>query len=454
MTRCARLCLLLLTLSLGFALVSAEAAELAYEIALDTDHNASTGCLTDLGGLESPDAQPGFDARLDVQIDFNFSPPRVGTVELIPCVSGAWAEAESELISEGGWNTGVDAGQLGGDSIELFVPLADLDLPNQLRLALRSTSASGEADVIDSQASVPIVLDLSTAVPALDRYAALLLTAMLLWLGFRARNQPAARVMVLVLAMAFAAQVVYAAALLWDGDISDWDTIPALASDPVNDVDDAAADLVNFFAQGSGGMLIFRTDLRNLEAPACAFSDGSTPNTSACGCGSTLCTANDTCDGSTNTCGSVCSGVPGGDTCATDFPSGDIGSGSHPCNAASCQGCPESCANELACDVVVFQHCATYPSDPGCYTDGVLVVAVENACYDGCGGNLCATSSFPSGDIASGSHPCNEVGCHGCPDSCANGLACGAAVNAHCAAYPTDPGCQLNGALCIGVIPE
>ena len=553
---------------LGITLVqlSAGADESSFEFALDTDDDASTGCATDLGDLQSPNVQPGFEARLDVVIDASFSPPRVGAIELVRCLSGAWAEGAAESISSGGWDAAVDAGQLGGDAIEAFVPLADLGLPTEMRLALRTSSLSGEVDVLDSQASVPIVLALSAAVPALGPLALLLLASALLLSSLWLRQHPAVRVAVVLLATGVAAHAVQAAVVTWDGDLSDWASIPALATDPIDDVADADGDLIALYAQDVDGMLIFRTDLRNLEVSACEFDAGSTPNPSACSCGSTVCAASSSCDASGSACDFLGGSCPPPPTwgCFDLFPSASV---SNPCNTPECAGCPDSCANESICNSALVAHCAAHPLDPGCFpnvcrslfpsvgtsnpcdTPGcagcpdscadrhacnaataahcttfpadpgcsstvevtclenfpsgdpsashhpcssswvgcpdscedqagydaalvshcslheidlgcastaklVAVANVESACYSGCGDTLCATSTFPSGDPLSGSHPCNEPGCQGCPDSCANQASCDIAIAAHCALYGADLGCQPGGELCTTAVPE
>ena len=498
---------------LGVTLVqlSAGAAESSFELALDTDDDASTGCATDVGDLQSPNVQPGFEARLEVLIDASFSPPRVGAIELVRCVSGVWAEGAAESISSGGWDAAVDAGQQGGDSIEAFVPLADLGLPTEMRLALRTTSLSGEVDVLDSQASVPIVLALSAAVPALGPLALLLLASALLLSSLWLRQHPAFRVAVVLLATGVAAHAVQAAVVTWDGDLSDWASIPALATDPIDDVADADGDLIALYAQDVDGMLIFRTDLRNLEVSACEFDAGSTPNPIACSCGSTVCAASSSCDASGSACDfhgggcpppptptclelfpsvssphpcdtpecagwpatpanpAVCNpvllahcGANGSDpgcfstvevTCLENFPSGDLSASHHPC-ASNWVGCPNSCVDQSGYDAALVSHCSLHESDLGCASTAKLVANVESACYSGCGDTLCATSTFPSGDPLSGSHPCNEPGCQGCPDSCANQASCDIAISAHCALYGADLGCQPGSELCIATLPE
>ena len=255
-------------------------------------------------------------------------------------------------------------------------------------------------------------------------------------------------------------------------------------------------------------MLIFRTDLRNLEVSACEFDAGSTPNPIACSCGSTVCAASSSCDASGSACdfhGGGCPPPPT-PTCFESFPSV---SSPHPCDTPACAGCPDSCADQAVCDSVVLAHCGTHVSDPGCSTTVELtclenfpsgdpsashhpcssswvgcpdscvdqagydfalvshcslhesdlgcfsrVANVESACYSGCGDTLCATSTFPSGDPSSGSHPCNEPGCQGCPDSCANQASCDTAIVAHCALYGADLGCQPGSELCTTAVPE
>ena len=78
---------------LGVSLVQllSGAAASSLELALDTDGDASTGCATDLGDSESPNVQPGFEVRLEVFSDAIFPAPRVGAIELVRCVSRAWA---------------------------------------------------------------------------------------------------------------------------------------------------------------------------------------------------------------------------------------------------------------------------------------------------------------------------------------------------------------------------
>lgn len=357
------------------------------------------------------------------------------------------------------------------------------------------------------------MLALSAAVPALGPLALLLLASALLVSSLWLRQHPAFRVVVVLLATGVAAHAVQAAVVTWDGDLSDWASIPALATDPIDDVADADGDLIALYAQDVDGMLIFRTDLRNLEVSACEFDADSTPNPSACSCGSTVCAASSSCDASGSTCDFLGGSCPPPPTwgCFDLFPSAGA---SNPCDTPGCAGCPDSCANQSVCDAATAVHCLTFPADPGCsstvevtclenFPSGdpsdshhpcssswvgcpdscedqagydaalvshcslheldvgcastaklVAVANVESTCYSGCGDTLCATSTFPSGDPLSGSHPCNEPGCQGCPDSCANQASCDTAIVAHCALYGADLGCPPGGELCTTAVTE
>ena len=188
----------------------ASSAQHLYQVALDTDESATTGCALD---FPTHGSLPGFEALVELRVDPNYVPPRVDSVRLIPCEANDWNFDGTLTTSAGGWNAGVDSGQNGADFAEGFVPLDSLGSPASLRLAVRSTSIAGDADEIDSQVASPMVLVLAAAVPSLEPIALFLLAGALLGVGFRLRGQNSLRMLATLLALGVGVRAVQAVAV-------------------------------------------------------------------------------------------------------------------------------------------------------------------------------------------------------------------------------------------------
>ena len=361
--------------------VPAAADQHLYQLALDTDEASATGCALDFPGQGS---LSGFEWLVALRVDSNYAPPRVHSVELVPCVSGDWDFAASSEVSGGGWNAGLGSGSGGGDFAEGFVPLSSLGSPNAVRLAVRSTSVSGDADAVDSQVASPMRLDFVAAVPGLEPLALGLLAATLLGTAILLRRYPALRVLVVILGLGVAVRAVQA--LPFPGSLSgsaaDWTGVAALASDPAADVVDPAADLLAFYAVAVGPNLVFRFDLSDLEG-ACT-----TPGDLAC---DGVCGALDTDPGD---CDGVCD--------ATDAATASLDCDG-PCSNGS-EVCPPPATPAFSCPASGTRSSANQPTLTGTGPEGMTVEIYEGATLIATGAIGASWSVQPTTPQADGVH--------------------------------------------------
>ena len=440
----------------------AASAQHLYQVALDTDESATTGCALDFPTHAS---LPGFEALVELRVDPNYLPPRVDSVRLIPCEANDWDFDGTLTTSAGGWNAGVDSGQNGADFAEGFVPLDSLGSPSSVRMAVRSTSIAGNADEIDSQVASPMVLVLAAAVPSLEPIALLVLAGALLGVGFRLRGQNSLRMLATLLALGVGVRAVQALPMPGNlrGFAADWAGVAPLASDPAADANDPASDLLAFFAQTVGGDLVFRFDLGDLEG-AC-----NTPSDPAC---DGVCGAIDTdpgdCDG---VCDASDAAIPSKDCDGICFSSDEAGSfdcsdsasecpaGSPPGESLTCgwsdwsefSACSNSCGDGTQTRTRTCStgssgssHCAGSDTDTQVCTAGTASCgwgafegygSCSNSCGNGsktrtraCGSNNpaanCQGSASDSAGCTAGSASCGWSGFGGygsCSNSCGNG---------------------------------
>ncbi|MBL8244597.1 MAG: cadherin-like domain-containing protein [Rhodanobacteraceae bacterium] len=153
--------------------------------------------------------------------------------------------------------------------IELSV--ARLQLPGaepQVRVGVGAASASGSLDVlytVDGTVGAPaIILGTPASIPTLGFFAALLLALGLSALALRAlrRNRMLAQLL-LVGALFSAGLAAWAANFIADGQVSDWNGVAPLATDPQGDPTPnlAATDIVAVFGADDQRNLHFRIDV-------------------------------------------------------------------------------------------------------------------------------------------------------------------------------------------------
>jgi hypothetical protein len=267
--RLSRLGALLALSTMGFA---ASAAQLV--VVLDTDHNAATGCtVTTPSGTFT-----GAEVVLTTTVNTATNPPTVGAVTQQTCV-GAVLGAPVP-VSPGGWNVGVGLGVAGYDVIETFVPVATP--PAVYRVGAYYTDVAG-TDVLFTVGGAPgggpIVLALpgapSTQVPTLSD-AGIFLLALLLCVA-AARSLHKRRLPTTLVVGLFAVILTSAAlaAMILDGQISDWAGTPPLSTDALND-SPGGTDISALFARVQNNNIYFRADVKTAALPSAVADTYST----------------------------------------------------------------------------------------------------------------------------------------------------------------------------------
>jgi hypothetical protein len=257
-----------------FASVVAQAATHRYEVFLDLDRSASTGCTVASG------AATGIERIVRITVNTTSTAATVSAIERLDCISGSNFGAAQALpgapyaLAPGGAGGGVSA-------IEFNVAMASLPTnpdptqPTIIRLGASSLSSSSASDNLLPLADFQLRTGTpnsngtnSVPVPFSPLYV-LVIFALLIWaISYKAirqqlrrvRNGVAANVLGVLIAGTFAfgsASFIYAIVL--DGNIGDWSGSTALITDPQGD-QPANADLVALHAKVDGGDLALRVD--------------------------------------------------------------------------------------------------------------------------------------------------------------------------------------------------
>lgn len=261
------LCLSLLLVSMAWG----QATSAEYQILLDTDNNPATGCtVTTVNGNFA-----GVDQRLVTTVAIGTNAATVGGVQLQPCENGVFGAAV--WTDPGGWPVGLGNGTNGAAVIETYLPLAALNGPGPLRLGVISQAGPARDALLTSSGqgggggiNLPIAGgpggSAAAPIPVLNPLTLLVLAALMGGaLRYGRRHPGAAKLLVLVVTVASAGLVW--AALVRDGQITDWTGTPPLATDASGDAA-PPADLIALFGKVEGAHLNFRIDARiTLTAP-------------------------------------------------------------------------------------------------------------------------------------------------------------------------------------------
>ncbi len=251
----------MLGLCLGLLLASVawgQAASPEYQILLDTDDNPATGCTV----ATSQGDVLGIDQRLVVTVTIGTTTATVSGIQLQSCVNGTFGPAI--WTNPGGWLVGLGNGTDGAAVIEAFLPLAQLSGMGPVRVSVISTAGqTRDALLVTSNGQPSIFLrgngpgGDATAIPVLNPLTLALLAALLGGaLRYGRRWPQATQLLVLVVALAGAGLVW--AALVRDGQTSDWAGVPPLATQ--SSAVTGPAQLVALYGKVDGGNVNFRID--------------------------------------------------------------------------------------------------------------------------------------------------------------------------------------------------
>jgi hypothetical protein len=249
-----------LILAFALALTLARAGHCQVEILLDVDADSATGCtVTTVDGLVD-----GVDEIVEASLAQQGIAPggfAISDLSRRECVSPATNSFGPPVRFDlGGWlalsATGVDFTR----AIELYWPI-----PSH---GNRSASVLAAVEIADQDAllNLPVTLSaVSTAIPTLSEWGALLLALLLAGLASRRlRRGPRVAWLALVLALGLATTA-WAVCVL-DGEVNDWAGIDPLGLDPFGD-STGGADLRAVLVQECPGRLCIRIDAALPIAP-------------------------------------------------------------------------------------------------------------------------------------------------------------------------------------------
>lgn len=249
------------SLILSLASLSVAAQDYRYDVYLDSDANASTGCtVTSPGGTIS-----GVEARVRAEIT-NVTVTG-STVSL--CNAGTFP-AGGALPAP--YAVGLNNGTAGSDVIEMGTPAtlapAGSNVPTYAIAWNGANTASDILATTNGQAGgPPILLGFPVSnIPTLGLLGLGLLVLVLAVFGLK-RIRMAARASLASLGLLMMAGAVWAAAFSVDGQVGDWTGVSPAATDPAGDGSsvDSGIDIRALYAGFEAGKLFLRLDVTDVE---------------------------------------------------------------------------------------------------------------------------------------------------------------------------------------------
>ena len=236
----------------------AQAAEHRFQLLVDTDNNAATGCAVATGaGLRS-----GIEQVWTTVVTTSPSSATVSRIERQDCVAGVLGP--SSTFATAGWPAGLGNGAQGTAAIETFIPLSSLPAGGTLKVLVASTNATGGQDTtaaftIVLQGSAPPPSGAAQAIPLsgwLVVPLGLMLFATVAW--YR-RKFPGNGLLVLCVLLVATSGLVWAAKVSLDGSVGDWSGVSSVAGNPKGTAP-VDANIVKVFYQSDANHLYFRID--------------------------------------------------------------------------------------------------------------------------------------------------------------------------------------------------
>lgn len=254
---------------------TAQAQTFTYDVLIDLDRNATTGCTVALTPPPGPiSILPGFERRLRATVDPSIS--QVIDVSLERCNGAAF---DAPTVVGGPHAVGLNNGLKGGDVIEMSTSLAQLQPGNNnvVQISVVANDGSDNDLLITTDggnAGQSILFGLPVSVPTLSLMGLGLLALLLLALAWRHHRISGSLFSVMLLVLA--AGLVLAMNFITDGDVSDWTGIQERATDPQGDAG-AGVDLLALFIELENETLFFRLDVTDTEnQPPIALDDAYT----------------------------------------------------------------------------------------------------------------------------------------------------------------------------------
>jgi hypothetical protein len=176
---------------------------------------------------------------------------------------------------------GLNNGVGGADVIEQAAPADAIAPPGPPVRLYFAAQGSTSDDLLRASGGSPILFGLrptgeSVGIPTLSEWGLLGLILILLVAVIRQRSHlPASMVGILLVGMVMAG-IVWAAGFLLDGQINDWQGVPAAGTDAGGDSTSNTTDILAAFAAREGGNAFFRIDVADAQTPnhAPSFTKG------------------------------------------------------------------------------------------------------------------------------------------------------------------------------------
>ena len=235
----------------------AHAGEHRFQILLDTDNAASTGCsLSTAKGTAS-----GIDQVWTTVVTTTTSGASVTRIEHRTCVGSTLGP--STIFATAGWPAGLGNGTLGTAAIETYIPLSALPGTGTMKARVASTNATGGEDATTSfsialgpsnpqfNGATPVPLSIWLVLPL-----GLFIFALVGW-WWRWHPEHVSPFVCVVLVVA--SGLVWAATVTLDGNVSDWNSIAPVAGNPKGSAP-VDANIVEVYFQSDGANLYFRID--------------------------------------------------------------------------------------------------------------------------------------------------------------------------------------------------
>ncbi len=240
----------------------ARGATTTYEVLLDLDLNAQTGCT-----ISTPKGSVGgIEQALVTTVVTGTGGGSVAGVARRVCTAAVLGAPLP--VDAGGWPVGFGNGTLGSTVIETYVPRAALGPATSAAAAVRVSGDGGAGDAIvgPEGGSLPIVSFASPGsatpqvIPLLSPWALLLLALLLGVLAARTvrRGDALGMLFAVVLGSAVGA-LVWAATVILDGNVGDWSGVQPSATDAMGNAQ-PNGDLVALFTQSDQQRVYFRID--------------------------------------------------------------------------------------------------------------------------------------------------------------------------------------------------
>lgn len=226
----------------------AHAAEHRFSLLLDTDDDPTSGCnITSSAG-----ATWGIEQVVTAVVVTTPTAATVARIERQICEGGVLGPVT--VLPGGGYPVGLDNGIDGVAVIEVALARNLLPVGSRTRVTVLGVNARGEADLSPSfLLSDAQVGPIAVPVPL---WLLVLLAPMLLATGWK--KLPRQAPMVLIMGLAIAQTLAWAATVILDGQTDDWGGVAPVVNSP--HAGPVNADIVAVFYQSTGSELYFRID--------------------------------------------------------------------------------------------------------------------------------------------------------------------------------------------------